>query len=129
MSKLRENINTAGGDAELPAEPDTFPYEVFLQGKRSDAHIQVGSVDAPNDQLALDYARETFGRRQACVHLWVVRRDHLVGTAYEEDFVERATDRSYREARGYKIVRRKWEAIRTKQDVDEYVKEDLKDAW
>jgi len=129
MSKIRENLPGPADGQPLPAEPLTRVYEVFLQPTRNEPHVQVGSVNAADDQMALDFARETFGRRQACAHIWVVRRDHLVGTVYGEDFMERACDRGYREARGYQEVRRKWEQFRRKGDVDEYQKDDLKEAF
>jgi ring-1,2-phenylacetyl-CoA epoxidase subunit PaaB len=129
MSKLRQNIDTQAAGEPLPEEPVEHVFEVFVQTKRSEPHVQVGSVNATDAQMALDYARETFGRRQACVHIWVVPREALVGTAYDEDFMERATERTYREARGYLHVKGKWERVRAKKDVDEYRKDDLKDAW
>lgn len=129
MSKLRENIDTKADGEPLREEPVERIFEVFLQAKRSEPHVQVGSVNATDEKMALDYARETFGRRQACVHLWVVPREALVGTAYDEDFMERAIERTYREARGYLGVKQKWERVRAKKDVDEYRKDDLKEAW
>ncbi|MDL1893860.1 hypothetical protein FBQ87_13380 [Sphingobacteriales bacterium CHB3] len=40
---------------------DTF--EVFHQKKKGDPHIHVGSVHAPDPQIALQYARDQFARR------------------------------------------------------------------
>jgi hypothetical protein len=45
------------------------------------------------------------------------------------DDLTRSTDHSYREASAYQGVRKKWEQFRTRKDVDEYQKEDLKEAW
>lgn len=129
MSKVRDNLPDSTAANPLPGEPDAKVFEVFLQQERGSPHVQVGSVNAADERMALDFARETYGRRQACAHIWVVRRDHLHGTRYEEDFVERTCDRDYREARGYQQVRKKWERFRNKTDVDEYQKDDLKEAW
>ena len=38
-------------------------YEVFLKKEGKDAFSHAGSVDAPDDELALTYAREAYGRR------------------------------------------------------------------
>jgi ring-1,2-phenylacetyl-CoA epoxidase subunit PaaB len=78
-------------------------YEVFHQQTRGDAHVYVGSVHAPDAEMALLLAKEQYARRQACVNLWVVPASAIVATEYQdEDIFERATDKSYREAWGYK---------------------------
>ena len=52
----------------------------------------------------------------------------MLGTDYEKDIIWRSTDRTYRQARGYQ-VRKRWEQFRSKQAVDKYEKEDLKEAF
>ena len=50
-----------------------FPrYEVFLQEKPGDQHRDVGSVHAPDAEMALQNARDVFVRRPECQSLWVV---------------------------------------------------------
>jgi phenylacetate-CoA oxygenase PaaH subunit len=48
-------------------------YEVFHQSKKGDPHISVGTVHAPDPEMALQMARDQFARRLKCVSLWVVR--------------------------------------------------------
>lgn len=78
-------------------------FEVFHQQARGEPHIHVGSIHAPDAEMALILGKEQFCRRQACVNLWVVPVSAITATAYEnDDIFERATDKSYRESWGYK---------------------------
>ena len=47
-------------------------YEVFVRGKRGLNHVHVGSLHAPDDQLALRHARDVYTRRNEGVSIWVV---------------------------------------------------------
>ena len=129
MSRLREHVHLPNeGDLTLPAEGDAKPFEVFVQLQRGKPHVHAGTVDAADGAMALQFAREHYGQDQPCVHIWVVPREAILGTDYEKDIIWRYTDRTYRQARGYQ-VRKRWEQFRTKQDVDKYEKEDLKEAF
>lgn len=89
--------------------PDTQwqTWEVFHQRARGDAHVHVGAVHAPDAEMALLMAKEQYGRRQACVNLWVVAAEHIHATQYQDaDIFSHATDKSYREAFGYDTTKR-----------------------
>ncbi|HEY3242894.1 MAG TPA: phenylacetic acid degradation protein [Phycisphaerae bacterium] len=129
LSRIRANIPDKSAEPALPAEPELKAYEVFIQLKRSEPHVHAGSLDAPDDEVALEFAREHYARDQQCVHIWVVPRAAIVATDYDKDLVWRNTDQSYRLARGYQDVRKKWEKFRKKKDVDEYQKLDLKEGF
>lgn len=98
--------------ADLPAENEYTvkkdldqweTYEVFHQKSRGTHHTHVGCVHAPNPDLALLFAKEQYARRMKCVNLWVVRTANVHASSYEDaDMFEPATDKSYREAFGYK---------------------------
>ena len=78
-------------------------FEVFHQQARGEPHVHVGSIHAPDAEMALVLAKEQYCRRQACVNLWVVPAEAILATAYEnDDIFERGTDKSYRESWGYK---------------------------
>ena len=48
----------------------------------------------------------------------------------EDDLVWPLSDQSYRLARGYsKVVRMKWDALRSQRDLSEYRKDDLKETF
>ena len=78
-------------------------YEVFHQQSRGDPHIYVGSIHAPDAEMAILLAKEHYTRRQSCVNLWVVSATAILATEYlDEDIFDKATDKSYRESWGYK---------------------------
>ena len=53
-------------------------YEVFLKKPGKDPFEHAGSLEAPNDELALLLAREAYVRRGEGADMWLVRRDHLL---------------------------------------------------
>jgi phenylacetate-CoA oxygenase PaaH subunit len=55
-----------------------FTYEVFLKPDGKEGFTHAGSLDAPDDELAVSYARETYIRRGEGMHAWVVRRDAVL---------------------------------------------------
>ncbi|MBX7042904.1 MAG: hypothetical protein K1X85_08375 [Ignavibacteria bacterium] len=82
-------------------------YEVFHQTKKGDRHIHVGSVHAPNPEMAYILAKEQFARRAPCVSLWVVKTTDVYQTNYrDEDMYENNPEKMYREAGGYKVMER-----------------------
>lgn len=79
-------------------------YEVFQQQNRGEQHIHVGSLHAPNPEMAIILAKEQFGRREQCANLWVVKSGDVHATSYDDaDMFEHAFDKSYREGDGYKV--------------------------
>lgn len=129
MSQLRDQLPLPHeGELTLPREGDLKPFEVFVQLQRGKPHVHAGTLDAADAAMALQFAREHYGQDQACVHIWVVPREAMAGTAYDRDVITRYTDRSYRHARGYQ-VRKRWQQFRSKEDVAEYEKGDLKEAF
>lgn len=76
------------------------PWEVFRREKDGDPMRHGGSVMAPDAQLALDYARELFGRRQESVRLWVVRRADILDLD-DPDLLQPPLDRSFKKPGGY----------------------------
>jgi phenylacetate-CoA oxygenase PaaH subunit len=129
LSRLRDQLPLPQeGELALPVEGDAKPYEVFVQLQRGKPHVHAGTVDAVDAPMALQFAREHYGQDQACVHIWVVPREAMLGTDYEKDVIWRFTDRTYRQARGYQ-VHNKWRQFRNKKDLEKYEKEDLKEAF
>lgn len=91
---------------EAPSELDQFEtYEVFHQPKRGAHHSHVGIVHAPSPEMALLFAKEQYGRRFACVNLWVVPSRYVTATSSEDEdmfAVNTGLDKSYREASAYR---------------------------
>jgi ring-1,2-phenylacetyl-CoA epoxidase subunit PaaB len=94
-------------DPNTAFEPETNleqwqTYEVFQQITRGTHHQHVGSVHAPDPEIALVFAKEQYARRMKCVNLWVVKTADIFCSDYEdEDMFDPALDKSYREAHGY----------------------------
>ena len=59
-------------------------YEVFKQDNPKKRHEAVGSVHAPDAELALQNARDVFVRRPSAVSLWVVPADAIFTKTREE---------------------------------------------
>jgi ring-1,2-phenylacetyl-CoA epoxidase subunit PaaB len=53
-------------------------YELFVKPAGKDPFEHAGSLEAPDDELALVYARETYVRRGEAVDVWVVDRRHVL---------------------------------------------------
>ena len=68
---------TPGGS---PAE--TWPlWEVFVRANRGLSHVHVGSLHAPDADLAVRNARDLYTRRGEGVSIWVVRSSDVVASS------------------------------------------------
>jgi ring-1,2-phenylacetyl-CoA epoxidase subunit PaaB len=82
-------------------------FAVFRQDTKTDPHVHVGDVHAPDPEMALVLAKEQFARRDPCINLWVVRYADIAATAYEDaDMLEPSTDKSYRFGGSYREQQR-----------------------
>lgn len=104
---LRENIPEDLNISPLNALDNFETYEVFHQTQRGGHHVHVGSVHAPSPELAFVFAKEQFARRDKTVNLWVVRSSDVFTTSYDDaDMFATAPEKMYREAGGYKVMKR-----------------------
>ncbi|HEX5396533.1 MAG TPA: 1,2-phenylacetyl-CoA epoxidase subunit B [Candidatus Limnocylindria bacterium] len=87
-------------------------WEVFRQESEGDPMIHGGSVRAPDEELALHYAREFYGRRQESHRLWVVPRSAITELD-DPDLLEAQFDRSYKKPGGH-IIKHKLEAAKAR---------------
>jgi len=80
MSKLRDQIDLAHVDdaLESPPEPDLRTYAVLTRLRPEKPHVWAGWLDAVDDRMALEFAREHYGQDQECVGIWVIPRDRIV---------------------------------------------------
>jgi ring-1,2-phenylacetyl-CoA epoxidase subunit PaaB len=82
-------------------------YEVFAQKKRGAHHEHVGSVHAPNSEMAILFAKEQFARRGVCVNIWVTKTADITTTEYEDaDIFETTPDKFHRDPESYKVMDR-----------------------
>ena len=56
-------------------------WEVFVRSKGGLSHRHVGSVHAPDGEIAVRHARDTYTRRLEGVSLWVVPSAAIVACA------------------------------------------------
>tara|TARA_Y100000815_G_C13278981_1_gene476113 strand:+ start:779 stop:1057 length:279 start_codon:yes stop_codon:yes gene_type:complete len=77
-------------------------YEVFLKKDGRDEYRHAGSLDAPDPEMALVLARESYLRRAEGDRLWLVdREDLIIGDA---DFVAPNADKPHRHNDGERIA-------------------------
>ncbi|MCA1840668.1 MAG: phenylacetic acid degradation protein PaaB [Actinomycetota bacterium] len=88
-------------------------WEVFQQKSHQDPFVHVGSVLAPDDQMALSYAKECFFRRKEGKGLWVAKR-HDIHVLLDTKMLEQVTDKSYRYPEAYRGVVEKREIARAR---------------
>ena len=70
MSKIRQQLIQHEGDLP-PATPDTDHWIVYTQTKKGAAFRWAGSLNAPDQALAVQFAGEHYGLDEACVALLV----------------------------------------------------------
>src|SRR3954453_18668980 len=99
---------------DKPQAPNPKPhvYEVFRREKAGAPMVHAGSVTADSPDLALIYARESFGRRGESHALWIVPRAAVIALD-DADLLTPALDRSYRGVEGYRM-RDKLKAVRVR---------------
>lgn len=113
IKSLDPRISRAQISDDLGMEQELKPlehfetYEVFHQKKRGMHHQHVGTVHAPNPEMALLFAKEQFGRRGMSVNIWVTRTADIYASDYDDsDIFTTTPDKQYREASPYKVMDR-----------------------
>lgn len=88
-------------------QPDqTWPlWEVFIRARRGLSHGHVGSLHAPDSEMALRNARDLFTRRGEGVSIWVVPAAEITASSPEErsSFFDPAADKIYRHPTFYQL--------------------------
>ena len=101
-------VPTAG----VPVEPDRPParhswplFEVFVRGKRGLNHVHVGSLHAPDDEMAVHAARDVYTRRNEGVSIWVVKAADITASSPDEKdpMFAPSGDKVYRHPTFYEI--------------------------
>ncbi len=80
---------------------ETWPlWEVFVRANRGLSHVHVGSLHAPDSDMAVRNARDLYTRRNEGVSIWVVPADAI--TTSDPDakgaFFESPAGKNYRHA-------------------------------
>jgi ring-1,2-phenylacetyl-CoA epoxidase subunit PaaB len=90
-------VTAEGGHGAVPTGPQVpvadqpsvsrrdWPlYEVFVRGKRGLNHVHVGSLHAPDDEMAVHAARDVYTRRNEGVSIWVVKAADITASSPDE---------------------------------------------
>ncbi len=95
-------------------------FEVFQQEREGEPHRNVGSVHAPDAEMALLNARNVFVRRPNCLSMWVVPAEAILAkTAQElaeESWAEKADTPAQAEPESYYVFQKQ-----TQKPSDTYV--------
>ena len=82
-------------------------WEVFLQAEDASAHVHAGSVHAADREMALQNARDVYGRRGHLASIWVVESSAIASTTPSDrtSFFETTGDKVYRQPQHFKVPR------------------------
>lgn len=80
-------------------------WEVFVRTRGGLDHRHAGSVHAPDAEMALKHARDTYTRRMEGVSLWVVKSTDIIASdpAQAGELFEPAVDKIYRHPTFYNL--------------------------
>lgn len=80
-------------------------WEVFVRARGGLDHRHVGSVHAPDAQMALRHARDTYTRRMEGVSLWVVKSTDIAASDPDQsgELFEPAETKIYRHPTFYEL--------------------------
>jgi ring-1,2-phenylacetyl-CoA epoxidase subunit PaaB len=78
---------------------------VFVRAGRGLAHQHVGSLHAPDAEMALRNARDVYTRRQEGVSIWVLPSSDIAASSPDERdaFFDPADDKVYRHPTFYHV--------------------------
>ena len=73
-------------------------WEIFIRGQHGLAHRHVGSLHAPDAEMAMKNARDVYTRRNEGVSIWIVPSDAIVASspAKKGPYFEPANTKAYR---------------------------------
>jgi len=80
-------------------------WEVFVQSEQDGPHVHVGSVHAPDAEMALQNARDVYSRRNEAISLWVVPANSIIATTPSDNgpFFDPSRDKIYRHPQFYHV--------------------------
>ena len=80
-------------------------WEVFIRARAGLAHRHAGSVHAPDAEMALQAARDTYTRRGEGLSIWVVPSGAITASdpSDKDSLFEPAADKIYRHPTFYEV--------------------------
>ena len=107
---MSERTERSEGRERMPGQsgmssPSSPLWEVFVRARRGLSHTHVGSLHAPDAELALRNARDLYTRRQEGVSIWVVPASAITASSPDEkdSFFDPAADKVYRHPTFYEV--------------------------
>jgi ring-1,2-phenylacetyl-CoA epoxidase subunit PaaB len=55
-------------------------WEIFIRGQHGMSHRHVGSLHAPDAEMAIKNARDVYTRRNEGVSIWVIEAKHIAAS-------------------------------------------------
>lgn len=80
-------------------------WEVFIRSKQGLNHKHVGSLRAPDEQLAIENARDVYTRRSEGISIWVVESANIFASDPQDadSLYEPANSKVYRHPTFYDV--------------------------
>jgi ring-1,2-phenylacetyl-CoA epoxidase subunit PaaB len=89
----------------VSAQPGWPLWEVFVRSRRGLSHTHVGSLHAPDWEMAVQNARDLYTRRGEGVSIWVVAANQIHASDPDEKgpLFDPPEDKVYRHPTFYKV--------------------------
>lgn len=80
-------------------------WEIFIRGRHGMSHRHVGSLHAPDEEMAIKNARDVYTRRNEGVSIWAVRASDIAASSPSEKgpLYDPARNKVYRHPTFYDI--------------------------
>lgn len=80
-------------------------WEIFIRGRHGMSHRHVGSLHAPDEEMAIKNARDVYTRRNEGVSIWAVRASDIAASSPSEKgpLYDTARNKVYRHPTFYDI--------------------------
>ncbi|HEX4749786.1 MAG TPA: 1,2-phenylacetyl-CoA epoxidase subunit PaaB [Bryobacteraceae bacterium] len=80
-------------------------WEIFIRSQHGLAHKHVGSLHAPDAEMAIKNARDVYTRRNEGVSIWVVQSSDITASSpgEKEPLFEPANSKVYRHPAFYEV--------------------------
>lgn len=84
MSSVTPSHYPETGAGEKPDRKEWPLWEIFIRGQHGLSHRHVGSLHAPDAEMAIRNARDVYTRRNEGVSIWAVESRHIAATVPSE---------------------------------------------
>ena len=87
-----------GSEEKVERKSEWPLWEIFIRGQHGLSHRHVGSLHAPDAEMAINNARDVYTRRNEGNSIWAVKSSHIVASAPadKEPLFDPANSKVYR---------------------------------